>query len=546
MIVYGDHARRVAPQPALHALADGLAAEGATVDAFVDAAALAQGLIDAEFHARGAVDARSPLADALGVALTRLAGDMLHGAPPDAGAWRALARQAPPQTVSVKLAEGFAFYALDPRAYAASARAAGLGPDTTVIGLRSIGTALAAVVAAAVGARPPITVRPVDHPFARRLSLAPELRAELARAPGRIFVVDEGPGLSGSSFLSVADALAEAGIARDRLVLLPGHPNGPGAQAPEEARTLFREARVLAPTPPDTAAVVEVAADLIGPALASPEELSGGAWRADLSAERTHRPPAAALWEHRKVRVRTARGTFLLKWAGFGGDAWAKLARARRLAEAGCSPPVLELRDGWLVAPWLPGRPLGPGDAPPLPELAAMLTLRARDFHAASDEGASPAALAEMARVNAGEALGAAAGGAAEALVARGLGGPAPARVMIDGRLHRHEWLRTPDGRTLKTDALDHARGHDLIGPQEIGWDVAGAAVEWDLTPAETAALAETAGADPARLPALTAAYCAFQLGTAAMAADAAEAADRLRLLHERDRYAARLRATLD
>jgi hypothetical protein len=33
----------------------------------------------------------------------------------------------------------------------------------------------------------------------------------------------------------------------------------------------------------------------------------------------------------------------------------------------------------------------------------------------------------------------------------------------------------------MKTDALDHAFGHDLVGCQDVAWDLAGAAVEFDL-----------------------------------------------------------------
>jgi hypothetical protein len=61
-------------------------------------------------------------------------------------------------------------------------------------------------------------------------------------------------------------------------------------------------------------------------------------------------------------------------------------------------------------------------------------------------------------------------------------------RVHTDNRMRRHEWLALPDGRILKTDALDHSAAHDLVGCQDIAWDVVGAAVEWGLTEDETAA----------------------------------------------------------
>lgn len=43
----------------------------------------------------------------------------------------------------------------------------------------------------------------------------------------------------------------------------------------------------------------------------------------------------------------------------------------------------------------------------------------------------------------------------------------------------------------MKTDALDHNAAHDLIGCQDIAWDVAGACVEFDLSIEERNRVAE-------------------------------------------------------
>ena len=135
--------------------------------------------------------------------------------------------------VTCKQAEGFAFYALYPEAYALAARRSGLGPNTLVIGLRSIGTGLAAMVAAALGARA-ITVRPHGDPYARQLKLGRELAdLILSYAHARFAIVDEGPGLSGSSFGCVVDWLENHGVAPERIHAFPGHdgPLGPAASA---------------------------------------------------------------------------------------------------------------------------------------------------------------------------------------------------------------------------------------------------------------------------------------------------------------------------
>ena len=547
MIVYGDLVRVAVPRPALAAVAGALSGPtppGGLADVFVDAAAVAQGLLDAEFEARGGVDARSPLADALMAALTGLARTLLAEAPADPAPWRALAGSAPSAPVATRLAEGYAFYALHPLAYARAVRAAGLGPDTRVIGLRSIGVGLAAVAAAAAGAPPPVTVRPVDHPFARRLRLAADLMAELAAAPGRVAVADEGPGLSGSSFAAAAAALARLGVGRDRLVLLPSHDGEPGAQASADSRTLWREAAVSAAPPVALDTLGALASDLLGAPTAPVRDLSGGLWRGLVYTAGAGWPAVDTAKERRKALVETERGRFLFKWAGLGAEGREKLARARLLAQAGLGPPALDLREGWIVSPWLAGRPLGAGDPAPRAALARGLRLRASHFPEPPEAGVSAAGLAEMARVNAGEALGARAGAAAEAAVAA-LARDAPPRVSVDGRLHRHEWLALPDGRRLKTDAVDHARAHDLIGAQEIGWDVAGAAAEWKLADADALALARTVEAPPGRLPALKIAYLAFQLGAASMAADAHGGDERTRLAALRDAYTASLARAL-
>ena len=77
-----------------------------------------------------------------------------------------------------------------------------------VVGIRSIGTTLSAVAAAAARARgiaaERITVRPQGHPYNRTAEFTAEQMAAVSRAvsSGASFVVvDEGPGLSGSSFL---------------------------------------------------------------------------------------------------------------------------------------------------------------------------------------------------------------------------------------------------------------------------------------------------------------------------------------------------------
>lgn len=520
MWVYGDRTRRVVPAALLAEVEADLAA-GDRVSALIGLGQLAQGVADAAFEARG-YDGRSPPVDRIMAALTRLsphAHPLESGDPGVFAPFPHTALLAWPDPVEVRIPEGYAFYALHPALYTAAA--ARLPPgDHRVIGIRSIGTSLSAVVAGALGAPPPVTVRPTGQPFDRRLRLCPKLETEWAAHPGPFVVIDEGPGLSGSSFGAVADALERLGVTPDRIRFLPGHDGDLGPQTSPAHRARWAaaarpSARFDEVIRPELAAA---AAAMLGPAVAPLQDISGGAWR-DLHPF-PKSPPVNAGQERRKLLHRTAEGAWLLKFAGLGRIGRAKLDRARALHAAGFTPEPAGVAHGFLVERWLAGaRPA----RPTLDRLAAYLQFRADHLPADPDAGAPLADLLEMTRANAAEALGPAAGEAVARLAPPDL----PAlearvrRVHIDGRLHPWEWLAGPDRRVLKTDALDHSEAHDLIGAQDIAWDIAGAEAELDLTPAETERLRAHLDRPTALLALLRPAYLAFQLGLWTLAAEA-------------------------
>jgi hypothetical protein len=161
--------------------------------------------------------------------------------------------------------------------------------------------------------------------------------------------------------------------------------------------------------------------------------------------------------------------------------------------------------------------------------------------------GASPAQLLEMVRRNAGLALGASAGAALERWRPALAELAARARpIEVDARMHAWEWLVGAGGRLVKTDGVDHHAGHDLVGCQDVAWDVAGAIVELALAPAEACRLIELlGGVDRELLAFLHPAYLAFQLGRHALAIDVAAPADAVRLRAAVARYAGLLGAAL-
>jgi hypothetical protein len=538
MEFFGDREREELPREVAEEIGAALAGadafppgprrHGAIAAALVRAGALAQGIADAAPPDR-AEDAPRPVLAAtvrLARGLWRSWGAGGAVRAPAPGVLRAALETAPGAPVRIRRPEGYALYALYPETYAVAARTLA-GRRLTVVGIRSIGTSLAAAVAAGAGSRcVPLTVRPAGHPHARRLEPTPAL-ARAAAGGGDIAVVDEGPGLSGSSFAAVARVLLQRGVAPDRIHLFTSHPFPPGVRATPEDREIFgRVQRHFVPFDAlflrdGPLALARFAEDALGPARVV-EELSGGAWRRHLFGAGPDWPPSEGWLERRKLLLDAGGVRYVARFAGLADVGERKLARAHALAAAGAGIPPVALRHGFLFEPWL-------GAARPLPlatvtrtavldAVCRVLAVSAARPRPATD-GASPGALVEMARVNAGEALGPEGEAAARRLeellpdVAR------EARpVEVDGKPQAWEWLVLPRGRVVKTDAVDHHAAHDLAGCQDALWDVAGAQVELGLSDHEALRLAEAVrdlapGADPSHLPFYRVCFLALEVG---------------------------------
>lgn len=576
MLVYGDvetsetvAARQAAIRDILsktQAMPPGIERHGALVSAFIATSELVQGVIDAEFHDRGCdrlsttheMGMECLLIIAHSVARSWWSGFEENAIP--ASFFAALLSLDPARTIRVKQAEGYAFYALYPESYLEAARASGLGQDTQVIGIRSIGTGLSALVAAALGATPPFTLRPTGHPFQREVTADPALARRLTLEPGRpVAIVDEGPGLSGSSFGAVADWLEQAGIPRERIHFFPSHGGAPGPQASPDHRKRWGQAPrhihtmddlLLRGSPPhDLAAWIE---ELIGPLDGPLEDISGGVWRRHRYRDEASWPPSNLQQERRKFLVRGKGAPWLAKFAGLGELGARKLQMARRLHEAGFAPAVAGYRHGFLVQSWqeeargLDQVAFDRGRL--IDQIGTYLGFRSRHCPAEGQQGASLDELRHMAVFNTRQALGEDAGSALERDLPHpgGLEGKVR-RVWSDNRMQAWEWLVSGE-RLVKTDALDHCAAHDLIGPQDIAWDIAGAMVEFGLSEEESARLCtivEREGSQPVPSELVTfllPCYCAFQMGAHLMAAAGHGGEDQARLRKAADRYGRRLR----
>jgi hypothetical protein len=378
-----------------------------------------------------------------------------------------------PIPLRIKIPEGTAFYCLYPDQYFEAAKrwCQGRSPGRIlVIGVRSIGTSLSAVVGETLRARgfevDRITVRPRGHPFERTVELP-------ALTHNEAIVVDEGPGKSGSSMASVVKALGHS-----RVTLFPGHHGEPGEAASEEVRQIWLKTPRIVES--HLLQVVErlraASEEILSTAELECIDLGAGGWRKQF--RWPGEPPfVAPNFERTKFLFRTSGGDGLLwKFAGFGAtDGFQSIAGGAleiqsKVARQGWTlAPVREV-EGFIATPWIRGRPLAPADLSD--SLLNQLARYICDVARPSSPPDAFARLTEMTRVNTGVEI---AEPTCDDLPGYG-----------DGRLAPHEWIRSTDGRILKTDVWGHQFDHTCIGPQSILWDIASAAVEWRMTAIQT------------------------------------------------------------
>lgn len=444
--------------------------------------------------------------------------------------------------VTVKLPEGFALYALYPEQYALAAKrwlAAHSGAqqrNALVVGIRSIGTTLAAVVTAVLRLANwqvhSLTVRPCGHPFARQVTLP----LDSIEAATWALIVDEGPGMSGSSFVAVAEALTSVGAQPGRISFLPGHSGEPGSAASETIRGWWRttpryvgaledvdfagtgltQALAVASVPWCAAAVAAI----------SVADWSGGWWRADLYAHERDWPAACVPFERPKFRCSgPGGGGVVWKFAGLpheaGGTSVQTMINAvNQRAHHGYGPVVLGAAHGFVATPWIEGTPLTRADASTaiLQHIGRYIAVVAGPPLTPDEAHAARVRLDEMLYWNVWELCGEALANTAREWSAQILFSPSGRRYG-DGHLAPYEWRRTTSGHLLKTDSTGHSSDHTIVGVQSVAWDVAGAIIEWGLDATQSnLILAAFTGAGgeyvaPISLRYYCLAYAAFRAG---------------------------------
>jgi hypothetical protein len=414
------------------------------------------------------------------------------------------------EQLSISTPEGFAYYALHPLAYADAMRKIPACDHLLIVGIRSIGTTLSAVAAAAARACgiavERMTVRPQGHPYNRTAEFTAEQVPVIRQAissEASFVVVDEGPGLSGSSFLAVAEALERAGAPTEKIILVSSHEPGVDTLCAENGARRWQRFHCI-PAGGEARRPTE-AVDFIG----------GGQWRSRVYPNESEWPATWVNFERLKYLSSGHQGELrLFKFAGLGHYGDAVLERDKKVAAAGFGPVPREEEDGFISYPWIESRPLSASDLSPdiLVRLAEYCAFRQRAF---AVELSDLDALQQMAEHNLREL---------------GLELPVELRlehpVIADGKMQPHEWLLTTEGKLLKTDSGSHGDDHFFPGPTDIAWDLAGAIVEWQMNEQQTAEflnLYYLASGDNAkhRIEDFIKAYAAFQLAYCLMAAKA-------------------------
>jgi hypothetical protein len=399
-----------------------------------------------------------------------------------------------------------------------------------VIGIRSIGVTLSALVLAALNKRglsaERFTARPIGHPYDRQTSFTDAQRQnirELHAVAAEFLITDEGPGMSGSSFLSVGDALVKTGVSRDSIAFLGSRIPDPDALRSTDGglrwrtyRSFFAQKNSRLP-------------------LDAKLYIGGGDWRPLLFADSRQWPASWTQMERLKFLSPDRR--LLFKFEGFGRFGRAVYERSQQIAEAGFGPGPLDFTQGFAVYPFLSGSPADCSllRLEILDRMAAYCAFRAVEFR--SDDAYGSNEMETMVRFNLSEEF------ACEMpLDAGALHSERP--VLVDGRMLPHEWIVTGSGQLLKVDAASHCDDHFFPGPStDIAWDLAGAIVEWDMgSDAIDYFLARyhhLSGDDPRpRINAFLLAYAVFRLGYCKMAAGAVRGSgEEHRLLAAHQRY---------
>ncbi|HVN20947.1 MAG TPA: hypothetical protein VMU05_19330 [Dongiaceae bacterium] len=371
-----------------------------------------------------------------------------------------------PDELRLSEPEGFAYYVLHPCDFADAVTSLPECQSIAVIGIRSIGTTLSAVTRAALLrlgiSATRITVRPTGHPYDRKTSFADEQLSWVEgenRKGSNFIIADEGPGLSGSSFLSVAEALEARGVDAGRIRLIGSHNVNPRALCATDAARRWERY------------TWQRVDSRIAHSYASHIPLSGGLWRNLFLSSESAWP---ACWpEMEGIKFLSGDRKHFSKFEGLGHHGERARERASALFDAGFSPPFTDAGQGMSQYEFVIGPLLAASNVSKeiLDQIARYCAYRASEFGA--KQQLEP--LEEMVGHNLAQVFGRMLELPSGIYASR-------APVIVDARMQPHKWVMSKTGKLLKVDGAADGEGHFLPGPTDIAWDLAGAIVEWNLS----------------------------------------------------------------
>lgn len=450
-----------------------------------------------------------------------------------------------PKALLISLPEGYAYYGLYPEMYYESAKnfIKEKRPDKAfIIGIRSIGTSLSSVVSAALENSnclvKSITLRPRGDYFNRTLKISSELLSEIkSNADSYFLIVDEGPGLSGTSFCSVAEYLSLLEIKNEKIVLFPSWlPDASDFVSELSQRRWPMHEKYCASFESSSFGIDKIKRSFPSQSI---YDISAGKWRELFFENISSSPAVFQNFEQRKYLLTEKpfdevsnnllmndEKAFFLKFSGLGHYGIHLHKRASLLSDAGFSPKAYEITSGFIRFEFIKGTPLSQQDVslPLLKRIAEYLSFLKKNFSKAKPSLSFDEIL-EMIKINVIKALGNEWESCLVSLQSFNSKGFEENIVEIDGRMLPYEWIKTKDS-FIKTDSIHHHTDHLLPGSIDIAWDIAGTIVEFHLDSEDAEYLLKEysrLSGDPLpkeRLHFFLIAYLAFRLGYSCFASE--------------------------
>ncbi len=463
-----------------------------------------------------------------------------------------------PDKIPVCVSEGYAFYGLYPEMYLEAALDfVRINPKKEIvcIGLRSIGTSLCALVDTVLnnnGCRAwSFTVRPKGHPFDRKTDFSHSVKEKLLKGGEKIIaVIDEGPGLSGSSIGGTLEKLIESGVPKNQIVIFPSwNPDGEGFVS-EKAKRLWPQFKKITKDFSDIWMVNKKLENMLGMKIT--HDFSAGNWRKYLFKDESEYPAVNSYHERRKfLLVDENKRPYIAKWVGLGRYGERIIERAEKISRYAFTPPIYDKKYGFVILPFLFGNPVMASDIRDQLLRFSIEYFSALKKHSFGALTAPYEKMKEMIILNIIEGIGEAHLKEINRIEKITKGMYESDIVSVDGRVLPHEWIYTGE-RYFKVDHLEHHGDQFLPGCQNVLWDLAAFCIEFDLDKEkqkeylryyleknEEKCFSE-------RFQFYTIAYLAFRLGFTKLAADSLkENIDGKRFEIEANKYKSKLISAL-